>query len=420
MSGSCRFTGTIRTQKPNRIVGAALELAAGLVLAGVALLPVPPALAHTGDGLSQPIFEQMTPPVAGVDVQVASSANYELLVGNHTPTPLTFLADSGEPFLRISPTGVEGNFASPTFYASNAPEGISTYPPQAKPGPDVPPVWRKIAAQPEWGWYDHRLHPAASYLPPDIVNGNKVVELGRWTVPLRYGDQAGALTGRFEFRPPTGSFAMVQKSPTAPAPGVTLQVVSAAKVPAIFVENRSDQPLLILGSGGEPFARIGPKITEVNAYSPTWAAVQQANGHDPSDEADATKPPKWEQVADAPRWSWLEFRGVAPRTDPPAAVIAAGKAVDVKKWTVPYRLGDKAGRLEAVTQFVPIAELRKRAAGGNLGSGSSQSGNGSHLPLYLGIGAAAAVLAASSWLVTSSHRRRRSEVAQAKGEPWTS
>ncbi|HVW31662.1 MAG TPA: hypothetical protein VHL53_03900 [Acidimicrobiia bacterium] len=399
---------------------AAGTAAAVLVLALALTGLVPPASAHTGDGLSQPIFEQMTPAVAGVDVQVASSANYELLVANHTPTPLTFLADSGEPFLRISPAGVEGNFASPTFYASNAPQGITRYPPEARPGPEVPPVWRTIAAQPEWGWYDHRLHPASSYLPPDITSSKKVVELGRWTVPLRYGDEAGALTGRFEFRPPTGSYAMVQKSPPSPEPGLTLQVVSAAKVPAVFAENRTDRPLVVLGRAGEPFARIGPTITEVNAYSPTWAAVQQANGQDPSAEADATRPPRWEQVADAPRWSWLEFRGVAPATDPPAGVIAAGKAVDVRTWTVPYRLGDKAGALEAVTRFVPIAELREQAAAGRTGPGSSQSGNGSDLPLYLGIGLAAAVMGTAAWLLTSGHRRRRSQGAQAKGEQWTS
>jgi hypothetical protein len=390
---------------------AALALAWALIGAVVAMA-ARPASAHTGDGLSQPVFEQMTPVVGGIDVQVAYSATYQLLVANHTPQPVTFLADSGEPFLRIGPAGVEANFASPTFYDSNVPEGLSRYPDQARPGPDVPPRWRKIAAQPAWGWYDHRLHPAqGGVLPPAVLQANKVAVLGRWTVPLRYGDQPGQLQGRFEFRPPTGSYAMVQKSSLTPAAGVKIQVVSASTVPAIFVENLSPDPVVVLGKDGEPFARIGPKVTEVNLKSPTWVGVQQALGHDPSDEADAAAAPKWSQVADAPRWSWLEFRAAAPKTDPPAAIVQRAGASTIKTWSIPIFIGDKKSAVEGITQFVPIAELRRRA-----GVGPS-TGGGSKLPLYGGAALAAAVLGAGGWLVTSSRRRNR---PAEKGEPWTS
>jgi hypothetical protein len=362
------------------------------------------ALAHTGDESSQPIFEQMTPVVAGIDVQVAYSANYELLVANRTPQTITFLADTGEPFLRIGPAGVEGNFASPTLYDSNVPEGLSSYPDRAKPGPDVPPLWRKLAAQPTWGWYDHRLHPAgAGVVPLEIRRANKVAVLGRWTVPLRYGDQPGQLQGRFEFRPPTGSYAMVQKSPQAPAAGVKIQVVSASRVPAIFVENLSPDPVVVLGKDGEPFARIGPKVTEVNLKSPTWAGVQQALGHDPSDEADAAAAPTWSQVADTPRWSWLELRAAAPKTDPPQAIVERAGATTVRTWSIPILIGDRKSAVEGITQFVPIAELRKRAAG----AGASSSGGASKLPLYGGAALAVAVLGGGGWLVTSNRRRNR-------------
>jgi hypothetical protein len=212
---------------------------------------------------------------------------------------------------------------------------------------------------------------------------------------------------------------MVQKSPQTPAVGVKIQIVSASTVPAIFVENLSADPVVVLGRDGEPFARIGPKVTEVNLKSPTWAGVQQALGHDPSDEVDPAAPPKWSQVSDAPRWSWLEFRGAAPKTDPPAAIVRRAGATTIRTWSIPILLGEKKSTVEGITQFVPIGELRRRAAGGasSLEGGGGGGGGGSKLPLFGGAALAAAVLGGGGWLVTSNRRRNR---PAKKGEPWTS
>src|SRR5205085_11991967 len=126
--------------------------------------------------------------------------------------------------------------------------------------------------------------------------------------------------------------------------------VSSATVPAVFVENLSAEPVLVLGRDGEPFARIGPKTTEVNVKSPAWAQIQQARGHDPSAEADATAAPQWQEVADAPRWSWPEFRAAAPKNNPPAAVVAAGKTVTVRTWSIPFVVGDRRSAVAGVTR----------------------------------------------------------------------
>ena len=370
---------------------------------GLATLPAPPAGAHAGDGLSQPIFEAMSPTVGGVTAQVAYSANYQLIVSNTTGQPVTFLADSGEPFLEIGPEGVRGNFASPTFYSSNNPGGRDSFPPEAKPGADVAPIWKRLSRQKSWGWYDHRLHPTESFVPPEVVRAKKVAVLGQWRVPLRYGDQAGELQGRFEFRPVLGSYAMVQKSPKEPAPGVTIQVASASVVPAVVVKNESATPIVVVGSQGEPFARIGAKggATEVNLKSQTWVEIQQALGKDPSDEADAAAEPKWQQVAPTSAWNWLEFRAAAPKSDPPPAVIERGRTVTVKTWSIPYLIGDRRGAIEGITEWVPIAELRDRATGG------AEQDEGFDLVLYGGGALVAAILAAAIWLVTSKVRSRR-------------
>ena len=379
------------------VFAVAFTAAAALALG----LPAAPAWAHSGDGLAQPVVDQVSPLPPGITVQVAYSVNYELLVGDRTAQAITFLADSGEPFLRIGPAGVEGNFASPTFFDSNVPSGRDTYPPDAKPGPDVPPIWRKLSRQPNWGWYDHRLHPTESYLPPEVTRATAPVVLGRWKVPIKVGDQAGEIQGRFEYRPPTGSYGMVQKSSQTPADGLTIQVVSGSIVPAVFVKNESTAPVVVLGKDGEPFARIGPQVSEVNLRSPTWAEIEQANGKDPSDEADPKAEPRWLQVSDGPSWQWLELRAAAPKTDPPAAVIAQGKPVTVKNWSIPYLIGDRRQTIDGITEFTPIAALRAQAAG-------DSKGGGSVVPLYLGAGLAAAVLVAGGWLVTSKVRDRRS------------
>lgn len=391
---------------------------AALAIVAVALLALPgrPASAHSGDAAT-PIFETMTPTAPGIDVKIVYSANYELLVTNSGPQDITFLADSGEPFLRIGPKGVAGNFASPTFYDSNSPEGSGAYPPQAKPGAGVPPIWRTMAVQPSWGWYDHRLHPAGQVVPPDVIKADKVAVLGRWKVPFTLGDVPGGLEGRFEYDPPRGAYSAVQKSSPTPADGLKMQVVSAPTVPAIFVENLSPDPVVILGQAGEPFARIGPKVSEVNTKSPTWAAIQQALGKSPSDTADASAPPTWQPVADSPRWSWVDFRAAAPKTDPPAAVVDRGKTVTVKEWSIPYLLGDRRQAVEGVTRWVPIAELRRQALNPDTGLDGGGGGH-SNTGRYLALGGAAAVLGGMGWLVTSILRNRNRSAA--KGEPWTS
>ena len=375
-----------------------------LALAVIGLAPEP-ASGHGGEQLAVPILEHVAPTVAGVKIEVAHSVNYQFVARNDSGQTITFLADSGEPFLRIGPTGVEGNFASPTFYDSNDPQGATQFPEQAKPGPDVPPIWRRVAAEPTWGWYDHRLHPADPILEPQVVKDNKVAVLGRWKVPIRVGDAPGEVAGRFEFRPTIGSYTMVQTSSQTPVEGLKIQVVPASRVPAIFVENLSPEPIVVLGREDEPFARIGPTGAEVNVKSPTWVEVQQARGQDPSEEADPTAEPKWQQVADAPRWTWLELRAAAPHTDPPQAIIESDRATTVRTWSIPYLVGGQRRTVDGITEFVPLAVLRERAENPD----GSAPGGGSDVPRYAGLALAAAVLGGGGWLVTSVLRNRSSE-----------
>ena len=356
-----------------------LVLALGLALAG---FTAPPAGAHGGDNLARPIIERVSPDVPGVDVQVTYSANYQFVLRNPSPTELTIIADSGEPFIRIGPEGVFGNYRSPSWYNSNVPEGLQRFPEQAKPGPDVPPEWRKVAREPSWGWYDHRLHPVERYVPKKIQDAGKVVTLGHWKVPIRYGTRDGEIQGRFEYKPSLGSYRAVLKSPENPAAGVKVQVVPSRTVPAVYLENLSPTPVVVLGKEGEPFVRIGPKA-EANLTSPSYVEMIQAQGLTPTMPADASAPPTWVEKQSTPRWSWLEFRARAPEKEPKKEIARRDTPTTVDTWKVPILIGDKRTDIVGITEFVPIARLRAEASG----AAQDEAGRApSRLPLYVGIG----------------------------------
>jgi len=364
------------------VTRARLRLALALALALAALGPLaPPAGAHGGDNLARPIFERTSPPMPGIDIQIVFSANYQVLLKNPTPTEVTIMADSGEPYLRIGPDGVMANFKSPSWYNSNVPEGLQKFPQEAQAGVDVTPNWKRVSKEPSWGWYDHRLHPAERYVSKKIQEANKKTTLGHWRIPARYGDAKGELAGRFEFEPVFGSYRAMLKSPEALADGVKVQVIPARSVPAMYLENLSSTPVTVLGKEGEPFVRIGPKA-EVNLNSPSWVEMAQARGETPEQQADAQAPPNWKEVQSTPRWSWLEFRAINPSKDPPKAIIQRNSPTTVKTWTVPLLIGDKRAEVVGITQFVPVSTLRTEASGQGA---TSKSGSSKLLPIFTAV-----------------------------------
>ena len=347
-----------------------MALALIVVVAGLA---VPPAGAHTGDQLAQPIFERIKPAAPGVTIEVAYTANYQLLVGNPTDKELVVYADAGEPYIRIGPDGVFGNFKSKSWYNSNVPEGLLQFPEGAEDGPGVEPVWRKVSAEPFWGWFDHRLHPVERYLSKEVRESRETVVLSRWKVPISYGGEKGNIEGRIQFKPVLGNYKSFLKSPENLAEGVKVQLASAPKVPALFIENLSDKTVTILGREGEPFGRVGPAV-EVNLHSPTYVEIQKARGITPEVEADADAEPQWERIHNTPRWTWLEFRAAAPEEEPPKEIVDRAEPTTVRNWRVPLLIGDERAEIVGFTQFIPVDQLVREAGGRTGGGGSSRTG----------------------------------------------
>jgi hypothetical protein len=353
----------------------ALVLGLAAVLTG---LVAPPADGHGGDMLAQPIIERVRPEVDGMVAEVAFSVNFEVILENKTSTEVSVVAPTGEAFLRIGPQGVFANWTSPFWFDSNSPAGAGRTPDWVKPGPEHAPDWRRVSAEPSWGWYDHRLHPVERYVDPEIKKKRQAARLGDWSVPIRYGDQDGGIEGYFEYKPPVGSWKTVLKSSDTPAEGVKVGIISSNIIPALYVENNSPKTVMVLGREGEPFVRLGPKA-EVNVNSPLYVEIAQAKGETPSQPADAKAAPNWNEVGSRPRWGWLELRA-RPPTEPPKKAVESKRATDIVKWSVPLVVGEEQIKLSGVTQFVPIAGLRK-------GDG------GSSLPLYVAVVLASAGLA---------------------------
>ncbi|MHB8669940.1 MAG: hypothetical protein ACYDAD_05165 [Acidimicrobiales bacterium] len=347
------------------------------------------------------MLDSVTPSPPGVTIEVVTSVADQVLASNTTPTELTVLAETGEPFLRIGPEGVLANLESPTWYRSNEPSGAGALPAGVGTA-GAAPRWAKVSSQPSWGWFDHRLHPQPLDKPPLSPDG-RTVNLGQWTIPRVYGSTVLKVSGHREYRPLRGGFRARLESAAPPFPGVSLAVL-AGRVPGLFLSVAGDRTVEVLGQRGEPFARVGPSGAEVNLASPTWSLTADATGRAQSgatDLVDASAPPRWQRVSESPALSWLEPRALYPRDQPPDSVTGRSNPTDLVHWGVPMISGDRTVEVAGVTTWVPAPHP---PAAGRVG-GSATLGRPAHRRAPLaGFGPAAlavAVLAvaAVAWFI---------------------
>ena len=255
-------------------------------------------------------------------IAVVTSVAEQLVLTNPTEQRVDVLDDDGDPFLRIGPRGVLANLSSPAWYLTNNPLGVGRVPAGVRAG--ARPRWARVAADPSWGWFDHRLHPSEVTVPADVRAAGEPAELARWSVPLRVGTARVALTGAIRFEPVLGTLVSELTDPPD-VRGLTLTTL-AGRVPGMFLDNRTGQRVTVLGAGGEPFLRFGSSGVEANIHSPSWLAARRAEGG-PVRPAlvDADSPPAWRRVSKVPRFGWIEPRAAYPQDSPLANVIEAGR-----------------------------------------------------------------------------------------------
>ncbi|MGH9023941.1 MAG: hypothetical protein ACRDV9_12720, partial [Acidimicrobiia bacterium] len=301
-----------------------------VLLAGIA--SIPPVEAHGGrEQPIRPVVTGIEPDATGVSAKVIYTGAWQLRLTNTTERELSILDPEGRPFLQIGPGGVLANFASPSWYESNSPDGLGRAPADLpEPGPDL----RTVAKDPSWTWFDARLRADPRALPRDIAESGEGARLGNWSIPVRYGDRTGRIHGYLWYEPVLGTYRHAITSSKIPAPGVTVGLVAAGAIPAMRIENATDLPVTLIGRADEPFARIGTDV-EVNLRSPTWQEIAQSSGQVPTITADAAAEPLWRLVLNGPRWSWPEFRGRPPDAEPSRGVATGTTASVVKRWSVP-------------------------------------------------------------------------------------
>lgn len=284
--------------RPARFGVLAVALLGGLAAAAA------PAAAHEVDPSVITLIDSVTPEFEGITVEVGTSVTTQLLASNETDELLEVLAETGEPFLRIGPDGVEANLASPSWYVTNQPFGADQPPEGADP--DAPPRWARVSAERSWGWFDHRLHPT------NLLGGLGEEARPTFVVPMRLGGEDLVVRGHLEQRTQAPVFSSGLRAVPDAATGLVVQLLQG-RAPGLFVRYDGAAEVVVEGADGEPFLRLGPAGAEVNQHSPTWLFTAQARGEDLSGiDADPGEEPSWVAVSPQPSFAWLDPRALIP------------------------------------------------------------------------------------------------------------
>jgi len=174
-------------------------LATGVASAGVALTvaAATPASAHSGGLPDAPYYlstvTSISPAVQGLGVTVDPSGTSVTLV-NHTGEMVQVLGYVGEPYLRISPTGVDENTHSVSAFLNGSLviEGL----PQQLASAQQPPLWKHVANTPAFTWHDHRVHWMAEQRPPMVAaDPTRPHTVFDWSMSLRVADRPVVVSG---------------------------------------------------------------------------------------------------------------------------------------------------------------------------------------------------------------------------------
>ena len=311
------------------------------------------AHAGTADG-SRPFVTGLEPALPGIAVSAVFAGDWQVSLSVVNGETVSVLDESGRPFLRIGRDGVEGDHGAPSWFTTAvAPKGPGLVKLPEGVGPDTPPDWRFVSRSTSWDWFDPRIRTAPGLVTPDLIRQAVPARLADFSIPLRVGPLPAQIQGYLEFEPPKGNYRHRLLSPERPGPGVEVGLLAGQAVPTLKVRNDSGREVTVLGTDREPFLRSGSGV-EANLASPTWVQIGRALGRTPKAVADPAAEPRWERIAEGQLMSWTDFRSRPPDTEPPAAVLRSGRAVEVRRWTIPLRLGSQAAEISGVTEFEPF------------------------------------------------------------------
>jgi hypothetical protein len=223
------------------------------VLLGVLALAAVPAAPAAGQGNTttqesgSPINDQgssyhyrtyitsITPHAPGLSVEVLEFAD-RLLLRNHTGKTVTIYGYSGEPYARVLASGAtEQNKRSPAIYLNTNFYAQVTVPPSADAS--ATPAWEAVDKTGQFEWHDHRIHWMSPVTPPQVKDTSKRTKIFDWSVPIRVGDQPGAIRGELFWVPNSSS------APTGLIVGsIVVAVLAVAAVVVVRRRRRTPPP----------------------------------------------------------------------------------------------------------------------------------------------------------------------------------
>jgi len=185
----------------------------------------------------------ITPHVPGLSVEVLEFAD-RLLLRNHTGRTVTVYGYSGEPYARVLANGAtEQNRRSPAVYLNTNFYAQVTVPPSASA--TARPTWESVDRTGQFEWHDHRIHWMSPATPPQVKDTSKRTKIFDWSVPIKVGNQPGAIRGELFWVP---------ESSSAPTGLIAVSVVLAILAAAAVVLARRRRRRAAGGGegGGEP------------------------------------------------------------------------------------------------------------------------------------------------------------------------
>lgn len=115
---------------------------------------------------------------------------------NDTDRVLEIAGLDGEPFLRIGPSGVEGNTRSPTYYLAGS-RTIREVPSDADA--KAAPQWTKLSPQPVWAWLEYRARLPEQQRGYALGPRERVVLT--WTTPATFAGRPVRIAGTVRWVP---------------------------------------------------------------------------------------------------------------------------------------------------------------------------------------------------------------------------
>lgn len=179
------------------------------VLAWILLLAAPAAAHGGGDDDATNYLSRITsvdPEVPGIEFEIIENGDRVQLTNNTEQTVIVYgyALEEPDPYLRITPTGVEENLNSQATYINRERQGDASLLPSDRDfSEDLEPEWSRISDSNVARWHDHRVHHMGSEDPPAVREApdERHVVNPAWVVPYSVGETDVEVTGELIWVP---------------------------------------------------------------------------------------------------------------------------------------------------------------------------------------------------------------------------